>query len=141
MYQIEMEKMIFHSNIGQLEGEISPYLLRGEQDLVEMDSQNIEDSSEEEVKNEKVYRCKLCDHKITTLSQQIEMAGGDRHTFLNPGGKVFHIGCFQNASGCVVVGLPSIEWSWFQSFSWKVALCEVCSNHKLTKSFFFTPCF
>lgn len=80
-------------------------------------------------RSEREFRCKHCNSKITLDSEQIQVAGGFQHTFLNPAGNIFHIGCFQKANGCVVIGIPSTEWSWFESYSWQIALCGDCLNH------------
>ena len=45
---------------------------------------------------------------------------------MNPGGFLFHIGCFAQAIGCVIVGPASREYPWFPGFAWRLALCGQC---------------
>ncbi len=88
---------------------------------------DIEDDTEK--KEEKYLLCKQCENKITLPNQRIEVAGEFEHTFLNPGGYVFRIGCFQSADGCISMGVPTSEWTWFEGFEWQVAICRQCNIH------------
>jgi hypothetical protein len=71
--------------------------------------------------------CAACGHGITGREQSIEVAGKFVHRFVNPAGLVFDIGCFREASGCVAVGEPVLEWTWFATYRWQVAVCGRCS--------------
>ena len=73
--------------------------------------------------------CRQCLHMITHRSQQIIVDGAHKHTFANPHGIVFEIGCFKSAIGCGYVGQPSGEFSWFSGFMWQVAVCGSCLTH------------
>lgn len=73
--------------------------------------------------------CRHCLQVITRASEQIVVAGAHRHTFANPRGIVFEIGCFRTAIGCGYVGLPTDEFSWFAGFTWRVAVCSACLTH------------
>lgn len=84
---------------------------------------------ETEEQEEKYLLCKQCENKITLPNNKIEVAGDFEHTFLNPGGHVFHIGCFFEADGCLALGVPTAEWTWFEGFEWQVALCNQCNTH------------
>jgi hypothetical protein len=48
---------------------------------------------------------------------------------MNPAGFLFHIGCFAEAIGCVIVGPDSLEYAWFPGFAWRFALCGQCGSH------------
>jgi hypothetical protein len=72
--------------------------------------------------------CAACGHPITTEQQRIEMNGRHEHRCVNPDGVIFHIGCFQQAPGCVTHGAPTTEFTWFPSFAWNYALCNGCST-------------
>ena len=48
---------------------------------------------------------------------------------MNPEGTVFVIGCFAQAPGCVAIGAPMLEWTWFPGCRWQVALCRACGEH------------
>jgi len=82
-----------------------------------------------EEQEEKYLLCKFCENKITLPNNKIEVGGEFEHTFLNPGGHVFRIGCFFEAEGCIALGVPTSEWTWFDGFEWQVALCKQCNSH------------
>jgi len=73
--------------------------------------------------------CAACAHRITASDQAIEIDGSHHHTFFNPAGVVFEIGCFASAMGCVVSGVPTTEFSWFPSHAWSYANCRGCGTH------------
>lgn len=73
--------------------------------------------------------CVQCENKITRERFKREVQGGHQHTFLNPGGMVFEIGCFKEAEGAVFVGDPTSAWSWFQGYTWQTAICSQCLSH------------
>lgn len=82
--------------------------------------------NKEKEEKEKYILCGTCENKITQPTFKLEINGAFRHTFLNPEGHVFHIGCFQEADGCAVFGEPTSEWSWFKEFTWRNARCNQC---------------
>lgn len=73
--------------------------------------------------------CARCGRVVTTLAARVDRAGGHEHTFANPHGLVFHIGCFGAAPGCVTSGAPSTEHTWFPGHAWQVAVCRTCDEH------------
>jgi hypothetical protein len=73
--------------------------------------------------------CVACGHRITDDDHRIEMNDAHEHTFVNPGGFVYRIGCFSVASGCVQLGVPKTAFSWFPGWSWQVAACARCRAH------------
>jgi len=73
--------------------------------------------------------CAACGYPITSEADRIEIVGSHRHTFANPHGFVYHIGCFSQASGCLSIGAPSMEFAWFAGHSWQVAICGRCGVH------------
>ena len=86
-------------------------------------------SEKEAVKEDKHICCVLCLQPITRPSDRILMDGSHIHTFANPGGIVYEIGCFQSATGCNHSGPASDEFTWFKGFSWKIAHCGNCLLH------------
>ena len=74
-------------------------------------------------------RCCVCEHRITERAYRREMAGAHEHTFVNPAGYSFRIGCFVAAPGCAHAGAPSEEFSWFPGWKWQVAACAQCRSH------------
>lgn len=73
--------------------------------------------------------CRCCGLRITSSAQRIEVNGSHEYTFTNPGGIVFHIGCFARVQGCRFPGEPTSEWSWFSGYAWSVAICSGCGSH------------
>jgi hypothetical protein len=73
-----------------------------------------------------VLACAYCRRPITTGAARIEVGGSHAHTFANPDGVRFRIGCFADASGLRAVGAKSPYFTWFAGFSWQVELCARC---------------
>lgn len=78
---------------------------------------------------ERLILCRECLFPVTRAEEQGEMAGAFQHTFANPAGIVFTIGCFQSAQGCAPVGPSSDEFAWFPGYAWRVAVCRGCLTH------------
>jgi hypothetical protein len=91
----------------------------------------IEDSMVREgvPEGERPIRCRQCRLPITHPADRTLRDGSHRHTFANPHGIVFEIGCFSTARGCGIAGPASAEFVWFNGFTWQVALCSRCLNH------------
>ncbi|MCF8093360.1 MAG: hypothetical protein K9K21_00725 [Desulfotignum sp.] len=73
--------------------------------------------------------CRNCNHHVTDPDQQIKMDGSFLHTFANPHGHVFEIGCFNRAKGCVRASAPSVEFTWFAGYAWEIGICANCAVH------------
>jgi len=73
--------------------------------------------------------CAACGHAITRRRHRTSVNGAHHHTCTNPHGLVFDIGCFSEAPGCAETGNPTYEWTWFQGFMWRLALCGGCGAH------------
>jgi len=77
----------------------------------------------------RLLACAACRRGVTTTADRISVDGGHEHTFINPHGFCFRIGCFARAAGCVAVGPASAEWTWFAGRTWQVAHCRGCRGH------------
>ncbi len=77
---------------------------------------------------DRVLACSSCLHAVTTSAARIEVGGRHEHSFVNPHGLRFRIGCFASAAA-VPVGEPSAYWTWFPGFRWQIAVCAGCSGH------------
>ena len=86
-------------------------------------------AAQEEEAQERLILCRECLFPVTREEERQEMAGVGQHTFANPAGIVFTIGCFNAAPGCVPVGPASDEFTWFPGFTWQVAVCRGCLAH------------
>ena len=73
--------------------------------------------------------CRNCNEGITRPDQGISVGGAHRHNFANPHGMVYEIGCFRSAQGCASIGPATDEFTWFQGFSWRIAVCRRCQVH------------
>lgn len=73
--------------------------------------------------------CAACGHRITDDDYRMEVSGAHEHTFVNPAGFVYRIGCFSVAPGCAHLGVPETAFSWFPGWSWQVAACARCRAH------------
>jgi hypothetical protein len=74
-------------------------------------------------------RCVACGHAITPREARIGMHGEHVHTFVNPVGQKYSIGCFSSAPGCAGAGDEQSFWTWFPGHTWRVALCRECNTH------------
>ncbi len=63
------------------------------------------------------------------MVHRISVESSHNHTFFNPAGIVFEIGCFSKAPGCGIVGEASSEFSWFAGTKWTTAICSGCLCH------------
>ena len=73
--------------------------------------------------------CRQCLAFIARPEDRIAVDGAHHHTFANPHGIVFEIGCFQQAPGCAAAGAPTDEFTWFAGHRWQVAVCGACLTH------------
>jgi hypothetical protein len=83
----------------------------------------------EEPGSESYLLCQQCHQIITSASEMIEVSGFYQHTFANPEGILFEIGCFRKAIGCWYIGPATEEFTWFKGLQWKVAVCSRCLIH------------
>ncbi len=81
------------------------------------------------VEEEDTLYCFLCGTAITREAERVTMQGSHEHTFTNPGGYVYQIGCFRRAPGCEQVGAFTEEHTWFPGYSWRYAVCGSCGTH------------
>ena len=77
----------------------------------------------------KSLRCAFCSAAITDADEKIHRQGAHAHVCTNPLGQTYRIGCFQEAPGCMSVGTPTGEHTWFSGHLWTIALCRKCRDH------------
>ncbi|MFH0974740.1 MAG: cereblon family protein [Spirochaetota bacterium] len=80
-------------------------------------------------KRENLILCKYCNYAITSPKHIIRIEGEHNHTFKNPYGSIFNIGCFSSAEGCLNHGDFTTEHTWFKGFGWCYASCTSCYIH------------
>jgi hypothetical protein len=88
-----------------------------------------DEADHETDESKKNILCKTCGTVITSDDAGIAMNGSHEHTFMNPRGLVFHIGCFSKAGGCHIMGSPTDEYTWFPGFVWCYVICSGCLTH------------
>ncbi len=80
-------------------------------------------------RDEEWVTCAACGHALTPRQARIEVEVRHAHTYVNPAGDEFTIGCFASASGATGVGEESTFWTWFRGFAWRIAACGGCGAH------------
>ena len=79
---------------------------------------------------EKAYiLCRQCRQAVTKSEERFSFQGAHRHTFANPHGLVFDIGCFKDCPGCGYAGAASDEFTWFAGYRWRICFCSNCLTH------------
>jgi hypothetical protein len=73
--------------------------------------------------------CANCLNMITARRAAMTVNGSHEHTFANPSGLVYTIGCFRWAPGCFAFGDTSAEFAWFSGYLWRVVICAACQCH------------
>jgi len=73
--------------------------------------------------------CRICGTVIVHKSERILMLGAHNHTFTNPSGMTFNIGCFGSVVGCTHLGDETEQYTWFPGYAWLLALCSGCGIH------------
>lgn len=80
-------------------------------------------------KPEKALICSKCSAPITREQARMDVNGSHEHSFFNPHGIVFMIGCFSEAPGCKPMSQPSSDFTWFPGYHWRICACYQCSTH------------
>ncbi len=76
--------------------------------------------------DQRIIVCRACRALVTERRYAIVVDGQHQHTFFNPAGIAFEIGCWSNAQGCEAHGRPTSEFTWFAGFEWNFAVCRSC---------------
>lgn len=84
---------------------------------------------EQDIDTDKYLLCRQCLQIISSPAERIEVQGAHTHTFANPQGIIYEIGCFKTAKGCEYTGIPTNEYTWFRGYRWRIAMCGVCLTH------------
>lgn len=77
----------------------------------------------------RILACAVCGTEITTDAARAAVSGAHEHTFANPHGMVYRIGCFATGKGLVPVGVPSVHFTWFPGHTWQAEHCGLCGRH------------
>jgi hypothetical protein len=94
--------------------------------------ENLPADKEKEQRNSKPLKgilCRACGKVVTSRDEKIVVGGSHAHTFFNPAGIVFELGCFRKAPGCRNSGRATSEFTWFAGYVWRFARCSNCGAH------------
>ncbi|WCJ58123.1 cereblon family protein [Fontisphaera persica] len=75
------------------------------------------------------WLCVACHQPVASERERIQVHGAAEHTFVNPAGIRFCILLFGQVSGCLNVGVPTLEHTWFPGCAWSYCLCGRCRSH------------
>ena len=89
----------------------------------------VADREEDREKDAPGVFCRTCGHRITGDADRIAVNGSHTHTFFNPAGLLFELGCFRRAPGCLVGSEASDQFTWFAGYLWRPAFCSGCAGH------------
>ncbi len=73
--------------------------------------------------------CVQCGSKIARCNDRIQVNETHEHTFINPAGVIYRIGCFSASPGAFEVGEASAEFTWFRGYAWRCLCCTGCEVH------------
>ena len=69
-----------------------------------------EETPEPTPEEEEYIVCRQCRQAITRPAERMSIQGAHQHTFANPHGIVFEVGCFKDVTGCGYAGAATDEF-------------------------------
>jgi hypothetical protein len=91
--------------------------------------QSPDSTIEKEIHTMSRYICGECSQVICKSEARTNFGDAFEHTFFNPAGILFRIGCFTTAPGVAIHGTPSDDFSWFPGYYWQAVTCRKCDQH------------
>jgi hypothetical protein len=73
--------------------------------------------------------CVRCGSKVARCNDRVQVNDKHEHTFINPVGVIYRIGCFSASPGAFEVGQASSEFAWFRDYVWRCLCCAGCEVH------------
>ena len=89
----------------------------------------VQDDVAQKEESDKALICVACSHVVTHERFKVSRGGAHQHSFTNPTGYVYQIGCFESAPGAMPLGEYTGEFTWFKDYAWCYADCGRCHNH------------
>ncbi|MBW2072012.1 MAG: hypothetical protein JRI89_12265 [Deltaproteobacteria bacterium] len=77
----------------------------------------------------RVYQCISCRHMITHSDKLLFIMGSNRHMRINPQGIECDFHTFSVCPGAIPLGEPTLAHTWFDGYTWQLALCRFCGQH------------
>jgi hypothetical protein len=90
---------------------------------------SLSDDAAARVDDDRRVYCRACAGFVALSQARLSVNGAQEHSFVNPEGLMFRIGCFAEAPGLSPLGEPSSHWTWFTGFSWQAGVCAGCGTH------------
>ena len=72
--------------------------------------------------------CARC-HETVTWQEALFQMGDPHQVFANPHGHVFDLVTAKEATGVILLGPPTTEFTWFAGYTWCVIVCAACQVH------------
>ncbi len=94
----------------------------------ECPNSNLDPEDGIETHYDKILLCSRCGNQITSYSEGATIHGSFEHSFLNPDGIMYQIGCFKKAAGCISSERFILEFTWFHPFPWCFVFCSDCGR-------------
>ena len=86
-------------------------------------------ATDETLSDKRAVVCVQCRAYVTDPGAKQKIEGMHIHTGVNPAGITYTLSCYHYAPGCITVGAPTPDHSWFAGFCWCIALCGGCKSH------------
>jgi len=75
------------------------------------------------------WLCAFCHQPVAREGDLVNIHGSSEHTFTNPAGIKFRILLFAQVAGCLNVGTPTLQFTWFSGCAWSYCVCGQCRAH------------
>jgi len=99
----------------------------GTVELAEPALQNRPRSSEGDLAND--WLCVACLNRVASETDRYLHEGKSEFSFKNPEGIRFNILTFSRTLGCLEIGVPTLEHTWFAGHAWSFCVCDRCHMH------------
>jgi len=76
-----------------------------------------------------VYLCVACDLEIADRDAVFDPGAGPLQLHVNPHGYLHEIVTLSAARNLAYRGEETAEFTWFQGYAWRIAVCSRCSEH------------
>ena len=93
------------------------------------DAESASAAEDETAFRQQRWVCIACDTFIVSAEALTDICKKPYHTFANPAGEVFSIGCFTTWHNLAAVGSVTKAFTWFPGYGWQVMVCEGCGLH------------
>ena len=75
------------------------------------------------------WLCVSCLNPVASEKDRFLHEGDGEFSFKNPEGIRFNILLFSRTLGCMEIGTPTLEHTWFPGHAWSFCVCDRCNSH------------